>query len=330
MPVVLNYHASGHKLLDKASWVGWGWSLSVGGSVSRNVQGQPDDRDGFSGSNYPNNPIVANRNLCSNASDYGYANNIRNNIGDGEPDIFSMNAGNLSGRFLLGQGSDPQFLIPWQPFKVEKILNPTTSTLAGFDIVDDQGKMFTFGQTPLAQELQYNINARFTLTYINAWHLTEIKSPNTNDKISLSYQDGGSSSQADQQWSVSIISHSSPTSGGQFTDTQVATPQQTNVSAVTTIKHPHILSFENGELEFIQSTSSDSRLDLPASNKLNEIRVYSFIENVKTLLKTIKFHYSYFKNSDNQDGRLKLDSLEFTDALSFVKEIYRFQYFTNS
>ena len=330
MPVVLNYHASGHKLSDKASWVGWGWSLTVGGSVSRNVQGQPDDKDGFSGSNYLNNPIVANRNLCSNASDYGYANNIRNNIGDGEPDIFSMNAGNLSGRFLLGQGSDPQFLIPWQPFKVEKILNPTTSTLAGFDIVDDQGKMFTFGQTPLAQELQYNINARFTSTYINAWHLTELKSPNTDDKISLSYQDGGFSSQADQQWSVSIISHSSPTSGGQFTDTQSATAQQTNISAETTIKHPHILSFENGELEFVQSTSSDPRLDLPTSNKLNEIRVYSFIENVKTLLKTIKFHYSYFKNSDNQDGRLKLDSLEFTDAISLVKEIYRFQYFTNS
>jgi hypothetical protein len=330
MPIVLNYHPSGFKLSDKASWVGWGWNLSVGGSVSRNVQGQPDDKDGFSGSNYLNNPIIANRNLCSNATDFGYANNIRNNIGDAEPDIFSFNDHNLSGRFLLGQGSDPQFLIPWQPYKIDKILNPSTSTLAGFDIVDDQGRMVTFGQTSSAQELQYNINSRFTSTYTNAWHLTEVKSPNTNDKISISYQDGGSNSQADQQWSASIIAFSSPTSGSQFTDTQAATAQQTNVSAITTIKHPHILSFENGEIEFIQSTSYDPRLDLPTSNKLNEIKVYSFIENVKTLLKTIQFHYSYFKNSDNQDGRLKLDSLAFTDAISFVKETYRFQYFTNS
>ena len=46
VPISLNYHASGLKVDEYASWVGAGWSLDAGGAISRNVRGVPDEYDG--------------------------------------------------------------------------------------------------------------------------------------------------------------------------------------------------------------------------------------------------------------------------------------------
>ncbi len=43
LPISLNYHASGLKVEEYASWVGAGWSLSAGGTVNRSVRGLPDE-----------------------------------------------------------------------------------------------------------------------------------------------------------------------------------------------------------------------------------------------------------------------------------------------
>lgn len=41
-PITLAYHASGIKVSQEASWVGLGWSLNLGGSVSRTIKGYDD------------------------------------------------------------------------------------------------------------------------------------------------------------------------------------------------------------------------------------------------------------------------------------------------
>lgn len=47
VPVALNYHASGVRVGEPASWVGLGWSLDAGGMVTRTVMGKPDDQNGY-------------------------------------------------------------------------------------------------------------------------------------------------------------------------------------------------------------------------------------------------------------------------------------------
>src|ERR1700722_12616602 len=43
LPISLDYHASGIKCMEPASWVGTGWALNAGGVITRTVQGQPDE-----------------------------------------------------------------------------------------------------------------------------------------------------------------------------------------------------------------------------------------------------------------------------------------------
>ena len=43
IPITLEYHPSGIKVEQISSWVGLGWSLKVGGAITRVVRGIPDD-----------------------------------------------------------------------------------------------------------------------------------------------------------------------------------------------------------------------------------------------------------------------------------------------
>ena len=43
IPITLNYNPNDLKVNEKASWVGFGWSLSYGGEVSRKMNSYPDD-----------------------------------------------------------------------------------------------------------------------------------------------------------------------------------------------------------------------------------------------------------------------------------------------
>src|SRR5437879_4397707 len=59
-PVSLSYHGGGIKVQEEASWVGLGWNLSAGGSITRSVRGVHDES-----ADYPFNtfPVTGDRSL---------------------------------------------------------------------------------------------------------------------------------------------------------------------------------------------------------------------------------------------------------------------------
>lgn len=320
IPIVLRYHAGGHRLTDKASWVGWGWSLEAGGSVNRRVNGLPDDVDGIGGTNYLNTPIAVNPDLCNNSVAFGYADALRNNNADAEADIYAYSVPSKAGRYLLGQGTDEALFIPYQPHKVERIGNP----ISGFRLWDELGTLYEFGNG--ATESQQEINGRWSKNYISTWHLTAISSATTDDKLTLSYQDGGFTALEDIQWGASMLGDAT----GIYQNSAGAEAKLTRTTSTSTIQHLHKITFTNGEVEFVQSTVGEVRADVPTSRYLKQINRYAYEEGVKQLQRSIEFVYSYFTDIDNANGRLKLDSVRIKDADGVVQERYSFAYWSNT
>lgn len=320
LPIVLRNHASGHPLSEFASWIGWGWSLDFGGAVNRTINGLADDKKITQ--NYLNTLISA-WNLCNSSTDYANAQNVNNDSYDLEPDLFSYSTPEVSGKFYLRQGGQPPFLIPFQPVKITHDY-VTTDTLKTFQVVAPSGNEYVFGGNQ-AHEKQsvMGIGGSSTLNGIVTWNLTKILSPNTNDAILLNYQDGGSIEQSSSAWSASATFYNgTPVSYS-------TSPNESISSRTNTARNIQTITYPNGEVEFIQSTTSE-RLDLSNSPFLKEIKVYNYENGVKTLLKKFVFRYSYFLDRTGANGRLKLNKLVEFNANSTDSLVHSFDYFTNT
>lgn len=72
LPISLTYNASGLKVEERASWIGEGFSLNVGGAVSRSTTGMPDDYNVAGGSRKGwlfNSNATAVKSLTSSSDD---------------------------------------------------------------------------------------------------------------------------------------------------------------------------------------------------------------------------------------------------------------------
>ena len=115
VPIVLQYHSGGNKTDEHPGWVGLGWNLQAGGSITRIVKGKKDEtleRDlvlhyktiyegkqfGFF---YKHNFL----NAATNQIDKDYLINILDNLVikhyDTEPDEFIFNFSGISGSFFF-------------------------------------------------------------------------------------------------------------------------------------------------------------------------------------------------------------------------------------
>lgn len=119
LPITLRYHTGGIRVNEEASWVGLGWALNAGGSISHQINGK-DDEDNFSqfwGRYFPfsdqqqnesyhdnMNPIlVTGPNLFNGqgeAEDVVEKFTHRTDYYDTEPDLYMYNMGNYSGKFI--------------------------------------------------------------------------------------------------------------------------------------------------------------------------------------------------------------------------------------
>jgi len=109
MPISLSYHGSGIRVSQDASWVGLGWALNVGGSITRNVRCLDDFAKGGYGS------------IGLLTEGFYYVNHSGNNfyyylipiegpmklIKDPEPDIFCFTLPNASGKFIFDRSHNP-------------------------------------------------------------------------------------------------------------------------------------------------------------------------------------------------------------------------------
>lgn len=315
LPITLSYHASGIKPTDVASWVGAGWTLSSVGQISRSIVGKPDEMGFLSAA------LNASPNACNT---FYYLLNAATNVSDTEPDIFSysLGGGGKGGKFIWTYSGGP-YVVPYSPIKVAT----TSSSFGSFEITDVDGVVHRFGQSGQTANLE-NTTATSggnpSTSGTTAWLQDGMFAPNSDDAITITYQQVGTFYTHDISYSY-VVMDECFYGNGATCPTNSFIPQQHNIDSYGLQKGASVINFETGKVKFIMSTSN--RSDAINLKYLDRIEIHG-LDDVKR--KTIQFVYSYFTNAVGGNAALKLDAVQFKDSLNTIINQYTFSYFTNS
>ena len=187
LPIALKYHASGIRVEEIGGWVGIGWTLEAGGSITRTVRGLADEVSGgyhstgdmwYNSSNWPtpSNPtidLVTSEQL------------------DGEPDQFFFSFAGRSGQFVMGPTSSSPTLKEYRAIPHQKLRIQPSLDFASWEITTEDGTRYTFAARETNTDWNLTqgssqIPAKYGVSHTSAWHLTEIRSPG-GDVITLGY-----------------------------------------------------------------------------------------------------------------------------------------------
>lgn len=158
VPISLQYHASGIKVLDFEGQVGAGWSLSSDFSIFRKVEGLSDDGaykyfDKFSGDRY------------------SWLNLLNGQV-DSSPDIYYYKLLDKSGKFYFSKGTFEEWqgrivTNPYEPIRIEV---SKSGFINAFRIVNDNG-------------MKYDFSERLG----DLWYLNKITSANEKHIVTFTY-----------------------------------------------------------------------------------------------------------------------------------------------
>jgi YD repeat-containing protein len=178
MPISLNYRSNGIKVDQLTSNVGLGWSLNIGGVISRVVKGQPDEERNIL---LPYNVAKGNT-LSSEAIDYYFSMVKDGEQYDSEIDIFNFNFLGRSGRFVLDKNNNPVLL---SPIGIQIV---PSANFNEFKVIDEHGVHYYFNEIETSKFRSHG-NGHDIWSDINktAWYLTKIAHPN-KDEIYLHYK----------------------------------------------------------------------------------------------------------------------------------------------
>ncbi|WP_111316817.1 RHS repeat domain-containing protein [Algoriphagus chordae] len=324
LPISLNYHSSGIKYTDQASWAGLGWSVIAGGQITRQIQKMPDNLYFLTGSNdyMVDNYCIGN--TVTDKYNWLYKKNSANAGVDREADIFSYSMPGKSGKFYLRQNGQAPYLFPEAPINLA-----VGASLSFFDITDENGVRYRFGKN--SANLNFTENTTTTgaggssVSGITAWYLVEVFAPNSDDKVEITYQPLGNQSLVDIEHNVTVIDQCNSTSPSLLpcrSGTYIQ--QEVNTSSFSTSLGIDEIRYKTGKVKFIINTSK--RSDLTGLNALDRIEIYSKIGTEYTLIKSYQLTKSYFSGV----SRLKLDELIEKDGANTIINKQSFSYHTNS
>ncbi len=337
-PINLNYHPSGIRVNEEATWVGLGWTLSANGVIARTVYGKDDFQDSwyFNSSipDIPGPPIDYFVGGC----DVPYLNLVNHNTEtldlssyvdrsspyEYQPDMYSYNVPGSSGTFILDRNREPIL----QNF--EKVEIKTSNDAAdAWTIRTADGSRYDFEEYETFSG-DYNSVPH---TMKSAWYLTKITSPRGT---SIIFEYDSEITYTRPLGSVSISETTMTTctiNSGGFTK---------SVSERKEYKHKYLkrIIYDHGKLEFDYDGLRD---DLDGGKKLNKILLYekeldgTYSTQPK---KEISLTYSYFDGNNGYDGitaaacpggyyskRLKLESVEIQGVGQSLIGRYDFNYY---
>ncbi|MGN7819351.1 hypothetical protein ACTJJB_04430 [Chitinophaga sp. 22536] len=180
MPVNLSYHAAGNRVDEVASFVGLGWALNAGGAITRTVHGSPDEY-GYVGQGH--GKLIPQRPWQMDSSNFQTFRSSALGIIDTQPDEFSYNFGNYSGKFVVDTNGMVQ-LMPYKNIRVKW----DWATGNSFTITTENGTKYIFKTTDVTWTIS-NCGDSYD-SYTSAWYLTTIVLPVSKRTINFEYISG--------------------------------------------------------------------------------------------------------------------------------------------
>jgi RHS repeat-associated protein len=181
--ISINYHASGIRVDEIATWVGSGWSLNAGGAITRTLRGRPDDDKTKGFLDYTINKTPS---TLSEANYY----DVSDGCLETQPDLFNLNVNGLNAQMVFdwnGQGikynSTSTLIITY-------VRNLTTGYITSWQIIDDKGITYTFAEMETSNNAGPGVTGcAFYNNYPSAWYLSSIKDENADHIINFVYDD---------------------------------------------------------------------------------------------------------------------------------------------
>ncbi|GAA3773352.1 hypothetical protein [Flavobacterium ginsengiterrae] len=207
IPLNLKFHASGLKAnVTESGVLGLKWVMNIGGFISREVRGYPDERNdhkqGIVSESYSPDWMT----LYGGTNDENYLNNnyifqtqdltaigrpgVYGKYEDTEYDIFTFSLPNgKTGKFILKDinGNKTAAFMPYQPYKVSFTSEGLYSSrlyITALELTDDLGYVYQFGKSD-SNKANYEVDQEYYS--INCWVLNSITAPNKKDIIRFEY-----------------------------------------------------------------------------------------------------------------------------------------------
>ncbi|WP_347052236.1 DUF5977 domain-containing protein [Flavobacterium olei] len=306
LPISLDYHASGIKVNQEATWVGLGWNLNAGAQVILSPRDEIDE----------NNPYVDEVPDADGIINYFKLHPYKHEaIASISPeldrsrvkDIYVFSSPTVNGSFYIKNFSSNEVVtIPPDAFKVE--LGGQDRSDLTFKITDKQGNVYTLNTTETSVRAMTHSDY-----YISAWYVDEIKTP-SNNTINFVYQSDGVLT--DKSFSQRIDITKKSTYGARcispVTTNMVGEVIDEKSNTETTLKKIKEIYFNDGKSRvlFTKNMGRQDLLNGATNGYLSKIEIQQLAFDGFESIKGYTFGYSYFSTgSTYNDKRLKLDRI---------------------
>lgn len=341
--ISLSYDASGIKVDQLATWVGLGWNLNVGGVITRNANGLPDDYNTATPIYYKASDIAPFMNDFDEELGYNNLNEPSQfrfyqlkqsqGLADYELDTYSYSCGSLSGTIVIDYSNNTAMDLENPNYKVSFIYNNTTlKNILSWKITDDYGNQYFFENIEKTKH-EYSGNFGTSALYDaqmefnSSWKLTKIKSANNEDFYEFIYSTSNFYLEKEPNKNYSYNDYYS------IEGIPYNVDKYENLTSYYYISDSYLSQINYNSRLLVQfNTATENRKDLPGKKRLETIAINSGSNLMER--KTYFFETSYYNNSwtgfeEKFYKRLKLDKLKLYGALFGQNETsndYIFEY----
>lgn len=291
-PISLSYNHAGIKVKERSGMVGMNWSLIGQGSISRIMNGRPDE-DITSFGYHSKYDLVVGKGLYTPTGFNDPYYRAAEGFFDLEPDYFVFSFNGRSGSFFIDPKDGKYYSMPYSGLKIK-----STGYMDTFEIVDEKGYVYQFNEyTTASSQSESGTGTGLTNpAYKAQWYLNKIIDPSGITVIEIQYTDTEVDIELRKTYNATYQLLSSGLCG--FRAENLTTTKSHSVSSFSTSsgeKLPKKMIWPNGSLVYQYSAQPNGK------RKLDQLELYSGTER----LKNWQLYYSTYTGTD----KLRLDSV---------------------